>query len=77
MKSKLFGSDQLEQARKECAIHSLFEHPNIVRLHGHVETADEITLIMEHCSHPKYLETQLAERHHEIRDEVLLKDLVR
>jgi hypothetical protein len=72
-KSKLFGDDQLHHARQECAIQSIFDHRNIVKLHEYAENDDEIVIFMEQINDPEYFERKLEHRHKEIKNEAKLK----
>lgn len=76
-KKKLFGDFQLPQARQECLIHSMFNHPNIVKLFKYTETPDEIVILMEHCNDAMYLENKLETRKKEIKNETKLKNYAR
>lgn len=50
-KDKLFGENQLLQARQECSIASKLEHKNVVKLESYTEDEEKITMIMEYCTH--------------------------
>ena len=51
-KNKLFGQFQLPQARKECAIQSIFKHKHIAQMYEYAENDNEIVLFMEYCNDP-------------------------
>ena len=56
-KNKLFGSNQLSQARKECAIHQMFQgESGIVQMMGYTETDTEFVIFMEYCNQATYFE---------------------
>ena len=68
-KCKLFGEFQLPQARTECAVQKLFNHPNIVELYTYTECEQFIVLFMEYCNDASYFEHKLETKKREIKNE--------
>ena len=60
-KAKLFTESMLHQARQECVLQSLFNHPNVVKLLEYTENESEIVLIMELVNDAGYLEHRLED----------------
>ena len=76
-KSKLFGEEQLHQARQECAIQSLFESSTIVKIIEYTENEDEIIIVMEHVKDAQWLETKIDVKKREIKNETKIKSIAR
>ena len=72
-KNKLCNDELIHQARRECAINDLFNHPNVISLKEYTESVDDLCLFMELANDPGYFETKLAEKHREIKNETKLK----
>jgi serine/threonine protein kinase len=51
----------MEYAKRECAIHALLDHENLVKLYDYTETEDNIELFMEFCNDAQYLEQLIDE----------------
>lgn len=49
MKDKLFNDLSKFFAKKECAVHYLMKHPNIVEVYDYIETPTEYQLFMEYA----------------------------
>ena len=58
-KAKLFSANQNKQAQVECAVHSSFQHRNIVSAFDYTEDDEYYTLIMENCNDASYFEDKI------------------
>lgn len=58
-KGKLFGENQLHQARQECVIQSMFRKDCIIRLYEYSEDQNFIYIFMEQANDPNYFENKL------------------
>jgi len=61
-KSKLMDEVGVNFARTECAVHSQFDHDNIVKLYEYTENESEFVLFMEYCNDANYFDDKLVER---------------
>ena len=48
-------------ARRECAVHSIFDHVNVVKLYEYTENDQEFVLFMEYCNDANYFDDKLVE----------------
>lgn len=53
----------MEYARKECTIHKLMDHDNIVQLHDYSENETEFVMYMEYCNDSDYFNNKINEQH--------------
>ena len=60
-KSKLMDEVGVNFARTECAVHSQFDHDNIVKLYEYTENESEFVLFMEYCNDANYFDDKLVE----------------
>jgi len=62
LKEKMMGNElTLLNARRECTIHNLFKHDNVVELYEYTENEDEFVLYMEYANDPNYFDTKIFE----------------
>jgi serine/threonine protein kinase len=57
----MLNDDTYEYAKRECGIHTLMKHENVVELYEYTETEDNIELYMEYCNDAQYLERLIEE----------------
>jgi serine/threonine protein kinase len=55
------GPSAMEYAKKECTIHQMMKHENIVKLHNYTENEEEFVMFMEYCNAPDYFEQKIIE----------------
>jgi serine/threonine protein kinase len=60
----VMGPRALEYAKKECTIHQMMRHENIVKLHNYTENEEEFVMFMEYCNTPDYFEQKIIEVTH-------------
>jgi serine/threonine protein kinase len=56
-------------ARRECSLHSMMDHPNIIKLYDYAENNNEYSLFMEYADRGDYLcqkilDVQIQESNH-------------
>lgn len=56
----MFGN-ALQYARKECTIHDMMRHDNVVKLHKYTENEESIVMFMEYCNAADYFVDKLVE----------------
>lgn len=61
LKDKLLNPIATKFAKQECAIHSLMDHDNVVKLYEYTETQDEYVLYMEYCDKANYFADKILE----------------
>ena len=61
LKKKLQDQHGVNFAYKECVLHSLLEHDNVVKLHEYTETETEFVLFMEYCNDAEYFDNKIVE----------------
>lgn len=76
-KSKLFGNNQLHQARNECAIQQYVKDPAFVELYEYTENESEIIMYMQYVKTANYLEDKIWNRKREFKNEAKLKKIVK
>jgi serine/threonine protein kinase len=59
IKAMLMESDMQRKACTECVIHSMMNHPKIVKLYEYTENDFGIYLHMEYCNDPNFFESRL------------------
>ncbi len=50
-----------EYAKKECIIHAMMKHENVVKLHEYAENEEEFVLYMEYCNDSDYFNEKINE----------------
>jgi serine/threonine protein kinase len=61
-------------ARRECLVHSKFDHPNIIKVYDVFETQDRYVLYMEYAGvHSNYLAKKIYNRG-KIKNQIKLKN---
>ncbi len=60
-KDKLLNPLAYKFAKQECAIHSMMDHQNVVKLYNYTETQQEYVLFMEFCDKYDYLSNKILE----------------
>ena len=64
LKNKLMDQLGVNFAYKECVVHSLLEHDNVVKLHEYTENDGEFVLFMEYCNDAEYFDNKIVEVSH-------------
>ena len=57
----LMHESSSDYARKECTIHKLMDHDNIVKLHDYTENEKEFVMYMEFCNDSDYFNDKINE----------------
>ena len=50
LKKSMLNEDTIEYAKRECGIHALLDHENIVKLYDYTETDEHFEMYMEYCN---------------------------
>lgn len=50
LKKSMLNEDTIEYAKRECGIHAMLDHENIVKLYDYTETEEHFEMYMEYCN---------------------------